>query len=271
MRIVIAADMEGITGVVHWDHTTATHTEYARFRQLMTGDVNAAVAGACDGGATDVVVSDGHGSGRNVLIEDLDVRARLHSGGPRPLSMVEGVGPGTDGVIFVGYHAKAGTPAAILDHTWIGAATGVWLNGTEVGEIGLNAAVCGHFGVPVIALAGCRAACAEGTELLGAQLETAAVKTATGRMSAECLPPAATAPLIRTAAARATERLRQGSCPSPWRVTPPIELTVEFNASDLTDRAGILPGVRRDRRRLSVTAADMLQAYRLFQVLTRLA
>jgi D-amino peptidase len=114
MKILIAADMEGITGVVHADQTDSTHAEYQRFRRLMTADVNAAIRGAFDGGADEVVVSDGHGGARNILIEELDGRARLNSGSPSPFSMVQGVDGGVQGVMLVGYHARMGTPNAIL-------------------------------------------------------------------------------------------------------------------------------------------------------------
>ena len=104
MKILIAADMEGVTGVVHWDQVDAQHPEYQRFRKLMTGDVNAAIRGAFDGGADEIVVADGHGSGRNILIEELDARARLNSGSPSPLSMVQGAQGGVSAAMFVGYH-----------------------------------------------------------------------------------------------------------------------------------------------------------------------
>lgn len=270
MKIQIAADMEGIVGVTNWDHVSSSHGEYARFRRLMTASVNAAIEGACQGGADAVVVSDGHGGGSNILIEELDGRARLNTGSPSPFSMIQGIGDDVDGVIFVGYHARAGTPQAILDHTWVGATTGVWLNGIEVGEIGVNAAVCGHFGAPVIAISGCQAACAEAVALLG-EVEIAPVKAATSRTAAECLTPGVALDLIRKAAARAVERLRAGEAPAPYEVETPVELAVEFNSSNFADGAALLPGSRREGRRLSYTATDMPEAYRIFRSLVRLA
>ena len=212
MKILIAADMEGITGVVDSNQTNPSHAEYNRFRRLMTGDVNAAIRGAFDAGADEVVVSDGHWFNLNVLIEEFDPRARLNTGSPRPFSMVEGVQHGVDGVLLVGYHARVGTQDAILDHTWSsGRVDGVWLNGEIVGEIGLNAAVCGHFGAPVLMISGDQTACAKATALLG-DIETAIVKRATGRNSAECLPPEVTTQLIRDAA--------DAPCGS-WNTAPP--------------------------------------------------
>lgn len=270
MKVLIAVDMEGVTGVVCWDHVTSTHAEYGRFRRLMTGDVNAAVRAAFEAGVDEVVVTDGHGSGRNLLVEELDPRVRLNCGSPSPFSMVEGIGPEVAGVVFIGYHARSGTPDAILDHTWISTITSLQLNGLEIGEIGLNAAVCGHFGVPVIALSGCRAACAEAESLLG-RVETAPVKTAQGRTAAECLSPEASTALIGQAVGRAVTRLARGEAPKPWVVASPVEVAVEFYTSDLTDRAAILPGVRRQGRRLSYTASDTPAAYQVFRTLARLA
>ena len=119
MKILISGDMEGVSGIAHWDQVTPTHSEYlTRSRALYTGDLNAAVEGAFLGGATDVVVSDGHWNGTNALIEQLDSRARLNYGSPSPLSMVQGIDQSVDALMLVGYHAMAGTAQAILDHTW---------------------------------------------------------------------------------------------------------------------------------------------------------
>jgi D-amino peptidase len=272
MKALIAADMEGITGVVHGDQTNPSHAEYGRFRKLMTGDVNAAIRGAFDGGADEVVVSDGHWDGRNILIEELDPRARLNSGTPAPLSMVQGVDSAVDGVLFVGYHARVGTPDAILDHTWSGSRVdGVWLNGEPIGEIGMNAAVCGHFGAPVLMISGDQNACAEATALLG-PVETAVVKQAAGRTAAECLPPEVSQRLIQEAAARAVRRLAAGEAPGPFRPRPPITIAVEFIRCEQADAAAILPGARRlGGRRVEVTAEDMPGAYRAVRAIVGLA
>ena len=231
MKILIAADMEGISGVMHWDHVTPGHAEYARFRRIMTHDVNAAIAGALDAGAEEVTVTDGHWDDLNILVEELDPRARLNSGGPSPLSMVQGVSVDVSGVMFVGYHARAGSPNAILDHTWSDSrVANLWLNGKLAGEIGLNAAVCGHFDAPVIMISGDQTACAEAVETLAPDrgsrglgvVEIAVVKHATGRMAAECLSPEAAQKKIREAASRAVNRLRLGQAAAPYRLESPI-------------------------------------------------
>lgn len=276
MKFLIAADMEGITGVVSWDHVDTTHAEYQRFRRLMTADVNAAVRGAIDGAAAsgtgaEVVVADGHAYGRNILIEELDPRARLNAGNASPLSMVEGADGGIDAAIFVGYHARSGSANAICDHTWSDTrVANVWINGQLVGEIGLNAAVCGHYDAPVIMLSGDQTACAEAKELLG-PLETAVVKRASGRFSAECLPPEVAQQVICDAATRAVRRLAAGDAPQPFHVARPVTAVVEFNQSDMADRAVLLPGARRDGKRVEITVEDMPAAYRAFRALLTLA
>jgi D-amino peptidase len=266
MKILIAADMEGITGVTNWDQVDPHHAEYPRFRRLMTGDVNAAVRGVCDAGVKDILVTDGHDRGTNILLEDLDPCARLISGDYSPLAMVQGIDQGIDGLIFIGYHARAGSQNAILDHTWSSRrVANLWLNDTLVGEYGLNGAVAGHFKVPVLMLTGDQTACAQASELLGA-IETVVVKTAVSRMAADCLPPQISEELIQKAATQAVKRLQSGEAPKPFILSKPVHVTIEFNSSDQADQAAILPGAQRvDGRTLTVTVKDMLSAYFAFQ------
>ncbi len=271
MKLLIAVDMEGITGVVNWDHVTPSHPEYQRFRHLMTADVNAAISGAADAGADEIVVSDGHWSGANLLIEELDPRARLNCGSPAPFSMVQGANDGIDAAFLIGYHAHIGSQNAILDHTWSSTAVAnVWLNDRIVGEIGLNAAVCGAFDAPVLLVSGDQTATAEARDWLG-EIETAVVKQASGRFAAECLPPAVSQKLIRESAARALRRYLKGQAPAPLKVELPVTVTVEFTYSNMADLASILPGAARlDARRVAYTAADMPAAYRGFRALVGL-
>jgi D-amino peptidase len=271
MKILIAADMEGITGVVSWNHVAYDHPEYARFRKLMTYDVNAAIRGAFDGGASEVLVSDGHGSGRNILIEELDPRARLNSGTPAPFSMVQGIDSGVSAVMFVGYHARIGTQNAILEHTWSDErVANLWINGDLCGEIGLNAAVSGYFGAPVIMISGDQSACAEAAGLLNG-IETAVVKYASGRMAAELLPPSVTQDLIQAAAARAVQRLKDGHAPQPLKLVSPITMTIDFVQSEMADRAALLPEAKRAGRRIQYTAPDMPTLYAAFRTALALA
>jgi D-amino peptidase len=271
MKILIAADMEGITGVVNWDQVTPGHAEYARFRRIMTGDVNAAVRGAFEAGADEIIVADGHWNGSNILIEELDSRARLCNGSPSPLSMMEGVDTGVDGVCFIGYHARAGSQNAILDHTWSDVrVANVWLNNVLVGEYGLNAAVAGYYGVPIVMVSGDQTACAQTVELLG-PLETAVVKQARSRFAAECLTPPEAQEQISQSARRAVERLAEGDSPEPYIVDAPVSVTIEFRQSDMADRASRLPGSQRAGLRIAFSSPDMVTAYLSFRAAVSLA
>jgi D-amino peptidase len=271
MKILIAADMEGISGVVNWDQVTPGHAEYARFRKIMTAEVNAAASGALEGGADEVIIADGHWDGLNILIEELDHRARLNSGGASPYSMLEGIQTGVDGVLFVGYHARAGSQAAILAHTWSDTRiANVWLNDILVGEYGLNAALAGYFEVPVLMVTGDQVVCAQTVELLG-EMETVVVKQATSFATAECLPPTVTQQRIREAAARAVKS--QGKKPrAAFRLAGPVKVTVELLHPDQAERAARLPGAQRlDGRRVEFTAADMAAAYLSFRAAVKMA
>ncbi len=271
MKILIAADMEGITGVVNWDQVTPGHYEYGRFRKLMTQDVNAAISGAFEAGATEIIVADGHWHGTNLLIEELDSRARLNSSTSSPHSMMQGIDETVDGVIFVGYHARQGSQNAVCDHTWSNACvSNLWLNDILVGEFGLNGALAGYYGVPIIMVTGDQTACDQTVELLG-DLETAVVKQATGRYSAECLPPEITQKLISEAASHAVLRLNRGKSPDPYIIDTPILVTVDFRTSDMADRAFRMPGVQRDGTRISIETPDMNIAYSAFRTIVGLA
>lgn len=271
MKILIAVDMEGITGVTTWDQVTPGHAEYARFRRLMTQDVNAAIRGAVEAGADEIIVADGHWNGSNILIEELDPRARLNSGSPSPFSMMQGIDETVDGVFFVGYHARNGSPNAILDHTWSSkTVANVWLNNILTGEYGLNAAVAGHFGVPVVMATGDQTACSQMVELLGG-VETAIVKQATGRFAAECLAPAMTQGMISDAASRAVTRLLEGDAPDPFVLDTPVRVAVEFFTSDMADKASKIPFTQREETRVSMSVEEMASAYSGFRSMVSLA
>jgi D-amino peptidase len=237
----------------------------------MTQDVNAAIRGAMEAGADEVIVADGHWNGSNILIEELDPRVRLNTGSPAPFSMMQGIDESVDGVFFIGYHARNGTPNAVLDHTWSSkAVANVWLNDILTGEYGLNAAVAGHFGVPVIMASGDQTACAQIVELLG-DMEIAVVKQAVGRFAAECLPLQVTQDMIYLSAMRAVERLEEGDVPDPFVLDTPVRVTIEFFTSDMADRATRIPFTQRDGTRVSLSAPEMASAYNGFRAMVMLA
>ena len=272
MKILIAADMEGISGVVNWDQVSPGHYEYQRFRKIMTGDINAAIEGALQAGADEIVVADGHAGGYNLLLEDLNPQARLNTGNSAPFAMLQGIDSDTEGVMLIGYHACAGSKNAILDHTWSSSrVANVWLNHKLVGEIGLNAALSGHFSAAVLMVSGDQTACGEARVLLG-EIVVAVIKQATGRTSAECLPVQLSQQKICEAATKAVQRLAGGKAPNPFKLTEPITVTVEFLNSLMAEQASRLPGAERlDARRIEFSTEDMPRAYTAFQAAVDLA
>ena len=271
MKILISADMEGITGVTAWDQVTPGHSEYPRFRKLMTADVNAAVRGAFDGGAKEVVVSDGHWNGSNILVEELDARAHLNTGSPSPSSMMQGIDETFQGVFFIGYHARQGSELAVLDHTWSSTCVAnLWLNGVIAGEFTLNAAVAGHHQVPVLLGSGDQTACAQMVADLGS-IETVVVKRATGRYAAQCESPETTAAALAQTSSKAVKRLANHSAPQPFILKPPIVVTVELFTSDMADRVMHMPGVGRQGLKLEFSAKNMPEAFSAFRSMVLLA
>ena len=263
LKVLISADMEGIGGVSTWEvQADSKGREYEKFRRLMTQEVNAAVAGAAEAGATDVLVADSHGDGQNIDIELLDKRARLIRAWPRPLSMVQGIDSTFDAVVFVGYHARGGAAEAVLAHTFSHRVV-VKLNGVEVPEAGFEAAVAGDFGVPVVFLSGDQTIGQEARELLG-PIETVAVKHAIGFYSAEMLPPEESQRLIREGVRRGVERRAEIK---PYKISHPVKLEIRFNDVVIAELVSYLPGVERTSGNTIVfTGRDMTEVSKFFLV-----
>jgi D-amino peptidase len=252
--------------VVMENHTSSDHKEYERFRKLMTAEANAAIEGALTGGATGVVVNDSHGSMANILIEDLNPAAELISGSPKPFGMMQGIGPDVDAVFFVGYHARSGSGAAVLEHTWSGRVIELSLNGQVVGETGLNAALAGAYDAPVVLVTGDRAVTEEARALLG-DIETVAVKEGVARTAARCLHPKVAQERIRQAAERAVRLSTM-----PFVVLPPITLRVVFHRATHVDMAELVLNSRRvDGRTVEWTGDDMPTVYKVFRAMATLA
>src|SRR5256714_7555512 len=177
MKVFISVDMEGITGLTDPEDVLPDGADYQRGRMFMTSDANGAIQGAFDAGATEVLVNDSHWTARNLLLEQLDPRARSIKGFHRPMCMVHGLDETFDAAVFVGYHSCAGTEGGVLNHTLLGKEVqNLLLNGEPIGETRLNSLLAGDHGVPVVFVAGDTAVCAEATLVLGEGLETYAVK-----------------------------------------------------------------------------------------------
>jgi len=271
LKVFISVDMEGISGIVHGDQTTPGTAEYADGRKWMAEDVNAAVEGALEAGATEVVVNDSHGSMRNIDPDDLHPRAILISGTPKPLSMMQGIDASFAACLLIGYHAKAGTENAILDHTISGSVVrAIKVNGVELPELGLNALIAGYYGVPVILVSGDTAVCRQAGEVLGKDVVTVAVKEAHGRLAAKLLPMAEARQLI---GAGVKDALAKRSAIKPFKMTAPYKFELAYHVSAQADMgAMLLPNVKRvDARTLAFTANDYIEGFRTLRALISLA
>ncbi|MHC4134612.1 MAG: M55 family metallopeptidase [Planctomycetota bacterium] len=259
MRVFVSVDMEGATGVCHRDHLVPGGQDYERARGWLTGDVNAAVEGAVAAGATDVVVADGHGTMRNIVLDDLHEAARLLTGPAqarnRPhgqLAALEGVR--YDAAMLIGYHSRAGTPGGLLSHTWVGALVHeIRLNGQPAGEALLNAALLGHYGIPVVFASGADDFCREVRAELGEDLEVVEVKQTLGPSAVVTLPPKRTAALIRAGAERGLRAERR-----PLRTELPVDIDLEYHRADMRERGLELGGEPLGPRGIRFSGGDLI-------------
>jgi D-amino peptidase len=269
VRIVISVDMEGISGIADRTQLLPGERLYAESRPHMAAEVKAVVRAAWAAGASAVTVNDSHDGMLNIgwaEMRDLPPQTRLISGAGKPWSMGQGFAE-ADGVMFIGYHAMAGTPAAIMDHTYRGDVHHLALNGREVGETGFNAYLAGHHGVPVLMVSGDRALGEEAADFLP-EAEVVVTKDALSRRSALLFSPAEVAERLEEAAVRAVERLRRGAAPRPVRLDGPVELELGFMTTQAADTATLMPETRRvDGRTVAYTAADVPAAFRACRAL----
>lgn len=269
MRVYISADIEGICGVVNGDYTHNKGYLYAAAREQMTAEVNAAIEGAFNAGATEVVVNDSHGPMVNLIPMKLHKEAKLIQGTPKPLVMMEGIDDGQfDAAMFIGYHARNNSPG-VLSHTISGGSVdNIWINDVLVGETGFNAALAGHFDVPLVLVSGDNMVSQEAKDLLG-NVETVIVKEALTRYSAKNLHPEKACELIRAAAEKALSNL---SNYQPFKVETPVTGKIQFMNTGLADGAARLPGaVRVSGDTLTYTADDYLTVFKALRAMIALA
>ena len=236
MKVFIAVDLEGVAGYAKWDSA-----DRQRERELITGDANAAIAGCFDAGANEVLVTEAHSNMRNILPEIIDPRARFLSGEPKPLNHMAGIDGSFDAAMLVGYHAKAGTLGAVMCHTYSLGIFSLRFNGMEVGELGTDAAIAGHFGVPVVLVTGDEAACTEARALIPG-VEGVAVKKGVSRWAAEMLPLVEARRNIREGAKRALEAQERVR---PFTIHPPVSVEITFINPSLADALCDFPGAKR--------------------------
>jgi D-amino peptidase len=260
MRVYICADIEGVAGVVSFQHLSPEGFEYQRAREWMTGEVAAAIAGARAGGATDIVISDSHGNGQNLLLEKLPDDVTVVRSWPRPLEMMQGIEDGTFGaVLMVGHHAGHTDMDGTIAHTLTGAIMEVRLNGAPASETRLNAALAGHFGVPVALVTGDEAYVNGARALLG-DVQAVITKWGYTDYCARTIMPAKSQALI-TAAAEAA--IRRASHLRPYRVTAPVTLEIVFKQRMPAEVMAMLSMVERTAATaIRVTLGDMAEAMR---------
>lgn len=262
LKVFISVDMEGVCGVIHWEDVSRQGKDYSLFRRLMTQETNAAIKGALEARASEILVRDSHGSARNILPDLLHPKAKLlrdWSGGP--LWMMEGIDETFDAVIFIGYHARAGTLDAVLKHTMSSSRVyDVLLNGKKMPEAGINAAIAGYYGVPVVLIAGDLAICEQAKELFG-EIETVSVKEGIGK-AAIMLHPEKAQELIKKKTAQALKRFYDFK---PYKLDPPYTMEVVFMKEEHAEKASWIPGAKRSgNRSVSFTSDDFMEVLKFF-------
>ena len=269
-KVFISVDMEGIWGVVHGDQTSSASPEYGPARRWMVDDVNAVIAGLFEAGASEVVVNDSHGSMRNIIADGLNPKASLVTGSPKPLLMMQGIDGTFDACILVGYHAKAGTASAILDHTISGGAMrSIKINGQELPELGINGAIAGYYKVPVIMLSGDTETCVQARSILGNEIVTVAVKEGVGRYAAKLLPQEEARRRLKEGA---KEALLKKAKITPFKLNPPCQFELDFNNSGQAELPSMLPGIKRTSARgVTFSSSDYMDGVKLMRALIALA
>ena len=258
MRIHVISDMEGVGGIVNGSQTNAGEPLYDEGRKLYTEEINAAVRGAFAAGATEVCVMDHHGAGQgfsfNSLVPDLlDPRCEyvVQQDWTEYTGFLE---EGCDACLLVGMHAMAGAPTGVMAHTVSGPDyQNLWFNGTLVGETGINAALCGHWGAPVLLVTGDDVACREATDLLGDGLTSVVVKRGIGGNAARMIPPVRCRELMEEGAKASLADLK---AVEPYRPPPPVEIKVEYKGTKEPTRLAGRPGIELLDPRTLVSRAD---------------
>jgi D-amino peptidase len=260
VKVFLSTDMEGTAGVVDWEQCVGDGPQAAAGRRLLLAEVNAAIEGAIEGGARQVVVNDSHSKMRNLPADELAGRASYISGSHKPLYMMQGLDDSFGACLFISYHGSVGAPAG-LSHTYNPrAVVEARLDGRVTGEAGINALVAAHYGVPVVLVTGDNWACAETAELIPG-IHAAVVKRHVSRVAADSLHPELARELIRDRAAAA---VKAAASAAPPPLDPGV-LEVSVRHADIAEAAGWVRGVdRTGERELRIHGPDRLATYRAF-------
>lgn len=268
MKVYISADMEGVAVLCHDVQVDQKGLDYPRARELMTEEVQAAIDGARSGGADEILICDAHDTGRNLLVEHLDQDVEVIQGNPYDLGMMSGISRDFDACFQIGYHAMRDTHAGVLGHTYSFDVAELRLNGIIIGESGFNAAIAGHFGVPVVLVSGDAHAVRQAKGLIKNVIGVA-TKEGVGLYATRTLTPARARDLIRKGAKDALEKMEEIA---PLSLKKPIQLEVEFTRPLMAEYTAHIPLVKRkDMRTVSFKAADMVEAFNVFNVMLQVA
>lgn len=269
MRVYISVDMEGVAGVVHRDQTGREGKDYEQARKLMTNEANAAIQGALEAGARDIVVNDSHGTMRNIDPELLRKEAKLISGSPKRLGMMEGIDSRFQAAIFIGYHTRSGSEG-ILNHTYNGRVVSkVKINNQEFGEFGINALIAGEYGVPAVFVSGCNLLVEEAKKHIQ-NIHSAQVKHTINRVTTESLHPDMACELIKNGVIQA---LQHNEIVKPYKLTNRnYDFELYFTNTLLADVAETLPLVqRKDPLCISYRVDNIIEGYLILRSLIMMA
>ena len=261
MKIYMSVDLEGITGLVGSYQMLPATGALPEARELLTGDVNAAIEGARKGGANEFWVNENH-SGRDLLLEKLDPEAEVLIGKPKPMQTLEGIDSSFDCVFMIGIHAAAGTELAVLDHTWTPKCVqGLRVNGVRIGELGLNALLAAHYDVPIALVTGDQAVAKEAEELLG-DVECAIVKIGLDRYTARCPHPSKARQAIAAAAEKAVKEIERFK---PLKMEEPMVMELDYANSAFATFASWIPTAERmGPRTVAFKVPDFYVGFRTF-------
>lgn len=262
LKVFISVDMEGLAGVVHWEDVSRNGKDYDLFREIMTLETNAAIEGAIGAGATEILVRDAHGSARNILPHLLDKRARLlRDWAYTEFEMVEGIDKTYDAVVFIGYHAKAGTEDSPLAHTISGSIIkDLSINGVSLPEAGYNALMAGYFDVPVVFLSGGKAICKHAKELFG-EVETVVVKDGMGSANIG-LHPEVAQDKIRAGVKKSLQNLKKYK---PYKLKSPYTIVLSVKKKDSVTKGLKYPGVKQTgEMQLTYTSKNLVDILKAF-------
>ncbi len=263
LKIFISVDMEGIGGIGTSKMTNGSGKDYSLGRELMTEEVNAVVSAIFEHGPAQVLVNDSHGDMQNLLHTRLDERVQYIQGNIKPLGMVQGLDDSFDAAVFLGYHSRAGTEDGFLAHTGSGSVKGLWINGVELGEGGMNAHFAGYQGVPVILASGDLAFTLQFEELV--ETRTVPTKEAVGSSVAKLIHPEVVRSRLRGATRDALNALGSAKV---LEAGGPATVRMKFASTTRADILEAVPGMRRmDGTTVEYRAGDMLEAYKLIRLM----